>query len=54
MSLLVKVLDAIGDLYLSGYEIQGLFYGHKSGHSLNIELVRKLLADESAYEIIKR
>ena len=49
-----KVLDAIGDLYLSGYEIQGLFYGHKSGHSLNIELVRKLLADESAYEIIKR
>ena len=49
-----KVLDAIGDLYLSGYEIQGLFYGHKSGHSLNIELVRKLLADESAYEIIKK
>jgi UDP-3-O-[3-hydroxymyristoyl] N-acetylglucosamine deacetylase len=47
-----KIIDAIGDLYLSGYEIRGLFYGYKSGHSLNIQLVRKLLSDESAYEIV--
>jgi UDP-3-O-[3-hydroxymyristoyl] N-acetylglucosamine deacetylase len=30
----------------------GHFHGHKSGHSLNNKLVRALLADEDAFEIV--
>ncbi|HEU5287670.1 MAG TPA: UDP-3-O-acyl-N-acetylglucosamine deacetylase [Candidatus Limnocylindria bacterium] len=45
-----KALDAVGDLYLAGHPIIGAFYGHKSGHELNNLLVRKLLADRSAWE----
>lgn len=47
-----KILDAIGDLYLLGHGIIGKFTGYKSGHGLNNALLRKLLADESAYEIV--
>ena len=45
-----KILDAIGDLYLLGHSLIGAFYGHKSGHSLNNRLLRKLLADTDAWE----
>ena len=45
-----KALDAVGDLYLVGRPIIGAFHGHKSGHELNNLLVRKLLADASAWE----
>jgi len=45
-----KALDAVGDLYLAGRPIIGAFHGHKSGHELNNLLVRKLLADASAWE----
>ena len=45
-----KVLDAIGDLYLLGNSLIGAFEGHCSGHELNIQLLRKLLATESAWE----
>jgi UDP-3-O-[3-hydroxymyristoyl] N-acetylglucosamine deacetylase len=47
-----KILDAIGDLYLLGYSVIGKFTGFKSGHGPNNALLRKLLADEAAYEII--
>ncbi|NLG60149.1 MAG: UDP-3-O-acyl-N-acetylglucosamine deacetylase [Gammaproteobacteria bacterium] len=47
-----KILDAIGDLYLAGYPILGAFEGFKSGHALNNKLVRALLAEESAWEIV--
>ena len=47
-----KILDAIGDLYLLGHSVIGHFHGHKSGHSLNNKLVRALLADEEAFEIV--
>ena len=47
-----KVLDAIGDLYLLGYSLIGAFSGHKSGHALNNQLLRTLLADESAWELV--
>lgn len=46
-----KVLDAVGDLYLEGYAILGHYVGYKSGHALNNQLFRALLADETAYEI---
>lgn len=45
-----KVLDAIGDLYLVGRNPIGTFTGHKSGHELNNQLLRTLLADASAWE----
>lgn len=45
-----KVLDAIGDLYMLGRNPIGSFVGHKSGHELNNQLVRQLLADETAWE----
>lgn len=47
-----KILDAIGDLYLLGYSLIGAFNGHKSGHSLNNKLLRALLDDKDAWEII--
>ena len=45
-----KALDAVGDLYMLGRPLIGAFYGHKSGHALNNLLVRKLIADNSAWE----
>jgi len=45
-----KVLDAIGDLYLLGCSPIGAFVGFKSGHELNNQLLRTLLADQSAWE----
>jgi UDP-3-O-[3-hydroxymyristoyl] N-acetylglucosamine deacetylase len=45
-----KVLDAIGDLYMLGHPILGAFYAYKSGHSLNNQLLRALMQDETAWE----
>lgn len=45
-----KVLDAIGDLYLLGHPLIGAFAGHKSGHALNNQLLRRLLEDRKAWE----
>lgn len=45
-----KILDAIGDLYLLGHNLIGSFEGYKSGHALNNELLRTLLANQSAWE----
>ena len=47
-----KILDSIGDLYLAGSPIIGYFYGNKSGHYLNNQLLKKLFSDESNYEYL--
>jgi UDP-3-O-[3-hydroxymyristoyl] N-acetylglucosamine deacetylase len=47
-----KVLDAIGDLYLLGHSLIGAFSGHKSGHAMNNRLLRTLLANEDAWELV--
>ena len=47
-----KILDSIGDLYLAGKPIQGYFYGSKSGHFLNNQLLKVLFSDKSNFEII--
>jgi UDP-3-O-[3-hydroxymyristoyl] N-acetylglucosamine deacetylase len=47
-----KILDAIGDLYLLGHPMIGEFSAHKSGHSLNNKLLRTLLADDAAWELV--
>ncbi len=46
-----KVLDAIGDLYLVGRPLLAAFSAHKSGHALNNQLLRALLADATAWEM---
>lgn len=45
-----KALDAVGDLYLAGHPILGAFSAYKSGHGLNNQLLRALMADQSAWE----
>jgi UDP-3-O-[3-hydroxymyristoyl] N-acetylglucosamine deacetylase len=45
-----KVLDAIGDLYLVGHPLLARYVAHKSGHALNNQLLRALLAKKSAWE----
>ncbi|MGM0449212.1 MAG: UDP-3-O-acyl-N-acetylglucosamine deacetylase [Pseudomonadota bacterium] len=47
-----KMLDAIGDLYLMGSSLIGEFRGFKSGHDLNNKLLRKLIAEEDAWEVV--
>lgn|SRR3990167_314926 len=47
-----KILDAIGDLYLSGHPIRGSFSGYKSGHTLNANLMKKLLETPDAFEVV--
>lgn len=44
-----KMLDAVGDLALGGVLIRGRFVGHRSGHGLNNQLLRKLFATRSAW-----
>jgi len=47
-----KILDAIGDIYLLGHPIVGLFSAHKSGHALNNSLLRKLLSEKDSWEFV--
>ena len=47
-----KILDAIGDLYLLGKSLVGEFRGEKSGHALNNKLLRSLLANQDAWDIV--
>lgn len=47
-----KVLDAIGDLYLLGKSLIGEFKGVKSGHALNNKLLRELIAQKDAWEVV--
>ena len=47
-----KVLDAIGDLYLLGHPVIGMFAAHKSGHALNNALLRRLLEQREAWEYV--
>jgi UDP-3-O-[3-hydroxymyristoyl] N-acetylglucosamine deacetylase len=47
-----KALDAVGDLYTIGGPLIGAFRGHKSGHALNNQLLRAVLADQSAWDVV--
>ena len=46
-----KVLDAIGDLYLIGKPLIGEYAAFKSGHALNNQLARALLARPEAFDV---
>jgi UDP-3-O-[3-hydroxymyristoyl] N-acetylglucosamine deacetylase len=47
-----KILDAIGDLYIVGHPLIAAFSGRKSGHALNNQLLRTLLATPGAWEFV--
>ncbi|AFV00697.1 UDP-3-O-acyl-N-acetylglucosamine deacetylase [Simiduia agarivorans] len=47
-----KVLDAIGDLYLLGNSLIGEFKAHKSGHALNNRVLRELIKQQDAWEVV--
>ncbi|HEV7915627.1 MAG TPA: UDP-3-O-acyl-N-acetylglucosamine deacetylase [Albitalea sp.] len=47
-----KILDAIGDMYVIGHPLIAAYTAYKSGHALNNKLVRAVLADPGAYEIV--
>ena len=47
-----KILDAIGDLFVVGHPMLASYTAYKSGHAMNNQLLRALLADKSAYEIV--
>ncbi len=42
-----KILDCIGDLFLSGYYLEGKITGYKSGHKLNNMALKKLFEAET-------
>ncbi len=48
-----KILDALGDLYLLGHPLMAAYRAHRSGHALNNQLLRALLADPESYEIVR-
>ncbi|MFB6422176.1 MAG: UDP-3-O-acyl-N-acetylglucosamine deacetylase [Candidatus Malihini olakiniferum] len=47
-----KTLDAIGDLFMCGYNIIGAFFAFKSGHALNNKLLQAVLAKKEAWEYV--
>ena len=47
-----KILDAIGDLHIAGKPLLASYLAYKSGHALNNRLLRLLLADDTAFEIV--
>lgn len=47
-----KILDSIGDLYLLGHSLVGEFIGFKSGHALNNKLLRTLISQPDAWEMV--
>jgi len=47
-----KVLDSVGDLFTSGAHIMGEFVGNKSGHHTNNELLRALMDNQYAWEML--
>ena len=48
-----KILDALGDLALIGMPVIGQLTAVKSGHGLNHQLVRRVLAEAEACEVVQ-
>jgi UDP-3-O-[3-hydroxymyristoyl] N-acetylglucosamine deacetylase len=47
-----KILDAIGDLYVVGKPLLAAYSAFRSGHAMNNQLLRALLAQPDAYDIV--
>ena len=48
-----KILDCIGDIYLSGYKLIGSIKCSQGGHSLTNELLREVFKDKSNFSIFE-
>ena len=48
-----KILDCMGDLYLSGYKIIGKVRCSQGGHKLTNDLLRKVFLDKKNYSILE-
>ncbi|HOW35616.1 MAG TPA: UDP-3-O-acyl-N-acetylglucosamine deacetylase [Candidatus Omnitrophota bacterium] len=48
-----KVLDLLGDLFLLGFPIHGHIFAQKSGHTLNIALLKKIIEQKKKYDSSK-
>ena len=48
-----KILDCMGDLYLSGYKIIGKIICSQGGHNLTNQLLRKVFQDNANFSIIE-
>lgn len=47
-----KILDAMGDLHLLGKPLLAAYSAFRSGHALNNKLLRELLSQPDAYEVV--
>lgn len=47
-----KILDAMGDLYCLGKPLLAAYSAFRSGHALNNRLLRELLSQPDAYEVV--
>ncbi|MFO1267903.1 MAG: UDP-3-O-acyl-N-acetylglucosamine deacetylase [Rubrivivax sp.] len=47
-----KILDAIGDMQVAGKPLLASYTAFKGGHALNNQLLRRLLADTTAFEVV--
>lgn len=47
-----KILDAIGDLYVAGHPLLASYTAFRSGHALNNKLLRELLSQPDAFEVV--
>ena len=47
-----KILDAMGDLYCLGKPLLGAYSAFRSGHALNNLLLRELLSQPDAFEVV--
>ncbi len=48
-----KLLDAIGDLYLAGAPILGLYDSTKAGHEMNNKILHELFSDDANWEYVQ-
>ena len=47
-----KILDAMGDLYIVGKPLLAAYSAYRSGHAMNNQLLRALLAQPDSYEVV--
>ena len=47
-----KILDAMGDLYILGKPMLAAYSAFRSGHAMNNRLLRELLSQPAAYEVV--
>ncbi|MDO8282390.1 MAG: UDP-3-O-acyl-N-acetylglucosamine deacetylase [Thermodesulfovibrionia bacterium] len=47
-----KILDLIGDMSLLGVPIYGHIIANKSGHTMNVKLLKKILLSRDSWEIV--